>query len=209
MPGEHFRFAIRACKISGVLELESIDEALQTLGAVLQNRGLSYSLVVAGGSSLLLLRLIDRPTRDLDVLGRALDGDYEKLDALPEPLANAVADVADALGLADDWLNVGPASLLDFGLPDGFRQRVTTRRYGGLELHIPARLDQVCFKLYAAVDQGPRSKHFADLVRLGPSREELLFAARWTVTHDPSVGLREELRGALRDFGVEVGDGGF
>ena len=29
----------------------------------------------------------------------------EKWDALPEPLADAVADVADALGRADDWLS--------------------------------------------------------------------------------------------------------
>lgn len=190
-----------------MLESEGLDEALQTLGAILQRRDLSYSLVVVGGSSLLLLGLIQRPTRDLDVLGLAAADHYEKLDALPSPLAAAVADVADALGLADDWLNVGAASLLDFGLPDGFRERVTLRRYAALELHIPGRLDHVCFKLYAAVDQGPRSKHFADLVAMEPSREELLFASRWTITHDPSPGLRRELSAALGDLGVEVGDG--
>jgi hypothetical protein len=164
------------------------------------------ALVVVGGSSLLLLGLIDRPTRDLDVIGLARSDTYVKLDALPEPLSQAVADVGDALGLANDWLNIGPASLLDFGLPDGFRDRVTIRRFDALELHISSRLDQVCFKLYAAVDQGPRSRHFADLVALRPSREELLFAARWTVTHDASPGFKRELMGLLEQLGAAVTD---
>jgi len=187
-----------------MLESAALDEALWTLGTVLEARGSSYALVVVGGSSLLLLGLIDRPTRDLDVLGLVLPDRYVKLDVLPEPLAKAVADVGDALGLANDWLNIGPASLLDFGLPAGFRDRVTIRRFGALELHISSRLDQVCFKLYAAVDQGPRSRHFADLTSLAPSFEELRFAARWTVTHDPSPGFRQELLAALERFGVVV-----
>jgi hypothetical protein len=187
-----------------MLESAALDEALWTLGTVLQTRGNSYALVVVGGSSLLLLGLIDRPTRDLDVLGLVLPDRYMKLDVLPEPLAQAVADVGDALGLAHDWLNIGPASLLDFGLPAGFRDRVTVRRFSALELHISSRLDQVCFKLYAAVDHGPRSRHFDDLTSLAPSSEDLLFAARWTVTHDPSRGFRQELRAALQRFGVAV-----
>jgi hypothetical protein len=83
---------------------------------------------------------------------------------------------------------------------------VTVRQYGSLLLHIPSRVDQVCFKLYATVDQGPRSKHFADLARLSPTRDELLFAARWTITHDPSPGFRQELLGALREIGVSASD---
>jgi hypothetical protein len=59
-------------------------------------------------------------------------------------------------------------------------------------------------KLYAAVDRGPNDKHYEDLKALEPTQEELLFAARWTVTHDPSEGFRGELVQCLADLGVEV-----
>jgi hypothetical protein len=112
--------------------------------------------------------------------------------------------VGRTLGLSDDWLNPGPAELLRFGLPEGFEGRVERRRYGSLTVHVAGRLDQICFKLYAAVDQGPGSKHSADLRRLKPTREDLLTAARWSRTHDPSDGYRDELVATLIMLGVEV-----
>ena len=72
-------------------------------------------------------------------------------------LVGAVEDVARALDLATDWLNPGPASMMDFGLPPGFERRVSVRTYGGLEVHVAGRADLICFKLYAAVDSGPRA----------------------------------------------------
>jgi len=85
-------------------------------------------------------------------------------------------------------------------------ERTHRREWAGLVLHIADRRDQIFFKLYAAVDQGPRSKHFDDLRRLEPTVDELRAAAAWARTHDPSEGFREELRGALRDLGVADGD---
>lgn len=64
----------------------------------------------------------------------------------------------------------------------------------------------ICFKLYAAVDQGPRSRHVQDLRELGPNRDELLAGARWTITHDPSPGYRLLLVETLRQLGVEDAD---
>jgi len=90
-------------------------------------------------------------------------------------------------------------------LPEGFAERAERRTYGSLVLHIASRLDQVHLKLYASVDQGPRSKHVADLRLLSPSRDELLAAARWTRQHDPSEPFREELIETLRFFGVQDG----
>ena len=161
-----------------MFEVEALERALHSLGAVLESRGYSYEVLVAGGSGLLLLGVITRPTADLDVVGLADGGVYRSADPLPGPLADAVADVGLALDLAPNWLNAGPASLMDFGLPEGFEQRVTIRRYGALAIHLAGRVDLICFKLYAAVDQGPRSKHFADLQGLAPTRDELLVAAR-------------------------------
>ncbi len=66
---------------------------------------------------------------------------------------------------------------------------------------------EICFKLYAAVDQGMRSKHAADLQALQPTHEELLAAARWSRSHDPSEGYRQELAKVLTALGLEDTDG--
>ena len=166
-----------------------------------------YELVLVGGGNLILRGLITRPTtRDLDILGeRALDT-VRPLRPMPEPLRDAVMDVGRAFGLANDWLNVGPDPLLELGLPDGFVERLERRDFGGLVVWLAGRFDMVCFKLYAAVDQGPRSRHFQDLVELRPSRNDLLGAARWTSTHDPSPGFRSLLVETLGSIGVEDAD---
>ena len=181
-----------------------LDEALKTLGEVLEARGLTYEIVAIGGSGLMMLGLVSRPTRDLDALALVEDGVYISADPLPPPLMDAVVSVGRTLGLSDDWLNPGPSELLRFGLPDGFEERVERRRYGSLTVQVAGRLDQICFKLYAAVDQGPGSKHAADLRRLEPTGEELLTAAHWSRTHDPSDGYRDMLLATLIMLGVEV-----
>src|SRR5713226_7799266 len=121
-----------------------------------------------GGSSLMLLGLINRPTRDLDLAALVWQGKYVKADPLPADLAEAARDVANALGLPANWLNAGPTSLVDTGFPEGFASRVEVRRYGGLTLNIASRYDQIFLKLYAAADQWPGSKHADDLRRWGP-----------------------------------------
>ena len=184
------------------MDASLLDQALATLGTLLARRGLQFELVTAGGGSLLLLGLGVRATRDLDIVAIVSDRSYAKAQPFPADLHDAACDVGAALGLGDDWLNPGPTDLLDFGLPPGFEQRTVTRTYDGLTLHVASRSDQICLKLYAAVDQGPRSKHYDDLRRLTPTAGELLFAARWTVTHDPSPGFRQQLVEVLHQLGV-------
>lgn len=125
---------------------------------------------------------------------------------LPGPLRDAVVDVGRTYGLADDWLNTGPDSLLELGLPDGFIERLERRDFGGLVAWLAGGFDMVCFKLYAAVDQGPRSRHFQDLRDLNPDRDDLLSAAHWAISHDPSPGFRSLLVETLRALGVEDAD---
>lgn len=108
--------------------------------------------------------------------------------------------MATVLELAATWLNNGPASLMDLGLPAGYEDRIELRRYGTLDVHIPGRQDLVCFKLYAAVDQGPSSKHFQDLQDMVPTHTELSAAAAWCRSHDPSSGFESEMRAALADL---------
>jgi hypothetical protein len=183
-----------------------LDRALETLGATLEARGRHYELVAIGGSALILVGRIGRATKDLDIVALLEDGNLVPADPMPAALVEAGADVGRILGLAEDWLNPGPTELLRFGLPDGFLDRVETRRYGALTLHLAGRFDQICFKVYAAADQGMRSKHAADLRALQPTGEELLAAARWSTTHDPSGGYRQELLTLLAAFGVESAD---
>lgn len=159
--------------------------------------------MVVGGSGLLVLGVIERATRDVDLVALRVGSELEKPDPLPEPLRKARDRVARDFSLPEQWLNPGPAGLLDFELPAGFLDRVESRRYGNhLTVHFASRFDQIHFKLYAAVDAGP-GKHSQDLEALEPAREELLLAARWTSTHDPSPGFEEVLRRVLSHYGVD------
>lgn len=99
---------------------EQLEEALQTLGALLEHRGVAAELITVGGASLLLQDLVD-------------------------------------------------------------------------------------FKLYAAVDHGPDSKHAQHLLLLNPDPEELTAAARWCQTHDPSDAFADQLRQALAFLRTRLG----
>jgi hypothetical protein len=184
-----------------------LETALTALGEVLAARELHYEVVLVGGGNLILRELIARPTtKDLDILGARTANGVAQIRPMPEPLRDAVIDVGRAYGLADDWLNTGPDSLLDLGLPEGFSERLERRDFGGLVAWLAGRFDMVCFKLYAAVDQGPRSRHFQDLRELEPERDDLVAAARWATSHDPSPGFRSLLIDTLRGLGVEDAD---
>lgn len=182
--------------------LRSLDAALQAVGDLLEDGEHRIEVVAIGGGSLLLLGLIERPTRDLDLVGLKVGDQLVKPQPLPVALHDAVTAVAKLMNLAPGWINAGPASMLDLGLPDGFLDRTIRREYAGLIVHLASRYDQLCFKLYASADDSPRGKHFADLKLLSPTPEELLGAARWVITHDPSEGFRAILQQVLVALGV-------
>jgi hypothetical protein len=162
-----------------------------------------FELVVIGGSALLALGLVERTTKDVDIVALRSDGDLESADPLPEGLVAARDLVARDFSLLPRWLNPGPAKLLELGLPDGFVGRLERRDYGaGLVVYFASRYDQIHFKLYAAVDEGGPGKHEADLRALAPTEAELIAAARWSRSHDPSPAYAESLRGALEFLGV-------
>jgi hypothetical protein len=185
---------------------ERADELLFALGEQLAAANQRFDLVVIGGSALLALGLVERATRDVDVLALAGAEGLIPADPLPKALAQARDRVAQDFGLPAGWLNPGPTELLRFGLPDGFLSRVETRTYGpALTVLYAGRLDQVHLKLYAMVDQGA-GRHEADLRALEPTPEELVAAARWTRTHDPSEGFRQELVAVLAHLGVSDAD---
>lgn len=185
------------------LEPDRILELLSALGERLAHSETSVELVVIGGSALTILGLVERPTRDVDVVALLDGGELRSAKPLPGDVVEARNAVAADFGVSEGWLNSGPGDLLQWGLPDGFVERLTRRDFGStLTVHLASRLDQIHFKLYALVDQG-LGRHEEDLRRLSPTPDELRAAARWTITQDPSEGFRQELLGALRYLGVE------
>lgn len=126
---------------------------------------------------------------------------------LPKPLVAARDRVARDFDLPDDWLNSKAAhDMLRLGLPDGFMERLTRREFGpSLVVRYASRVDQIHFKLHATVDRGG-GKHLADLRALDPTPDELVAAARWARTHDPSEGFLGVLTEVLSYFGVDDAD---
>jgi hypothetical protein len=178
-------------------------ELLSALGEQLARRGSRTELVVIGGSALLAVGLTTRATRDVDIVAFRSGDSLVDPRPLPERLVTARDAVARDFNLPDGWLNSGPADLLDLGLPVGFVDRLERRDYGpALVVHFASRFDQIHFKLYAMADQ-TAAKYEADLVALEPTRDELVAAARWSRTHDPSEGFFELLVAALAYLGVE------
>jgi len=164
----------------------NFDEALKLLNGRLALDGAPrYNLVVCGGTALNATGLISRTTKDVDIV--ALMDDSEVLldpAPLPQPLVDAAIVVAENLGL-----------------PEGIAKRLVWKIYGEkLRVGFIHRFDQIHFKLYAAVDQRG-GYHADDLHMLAPTDDELLEAARWTKTHDPSDGFFQGLKRFLEEFG--------
>ena len=88
-----------------------LDQALRAVGELLARRGQSAAIVVVGGTALNLLQVVERATRDVDVIASAApraDGppvDVRRPDPLPQSLADAIATVGRDLGLPPDWVN--------------------------------------------------------------------------------------------------------
>lgn len=189
--------------MSDIASKQAADRLLSALGEQLAAAGEHYELVVIGGSGLLALGIIERSTRDVDLLALRSGDKLDSAKPLPANLEAARDRVARDFSLPADWLNPGPTDLLEFGLPDGFVDRLERRNYGeSLSVYFASRYDQIHFKLYALVDQGP-GKHEDDLRALSATEEELLAAAHWSRSHDPSEGYAQMLRGVLTHLGVD------
>jgi len=183
-----------------------IQRALDLLsGRLARNGAAPTGIVVCGGAALIVLGLNQRTTKDVDIV--ALSDEARTLYApapLPEHLLQAAKEVALTLGLPPDWLNNGPSrdegGLFQMGLPEGFSERLHPQSYGShLTVYFIDRIDQIHFKLYAAVDRG--GYHISDLELLNPSDDELVRATRWAMTHDVSQGFRALLKSLLESLG--------
>jgi hypothetical protein len=186
---------------------QTLTQALTLLGELMEVRGHpAQHFVVCGGSSLLALGLVSRnTTRDVDILARVEHDSLVTPRPLPEWLLTAAADVQRQLNLPDNWLNdqVADETLFKCGFPEGLQVRLTSREFGSrLTISYISRRDQIFLKLHAAVDRDG-GRHLQDLLDLSPAADELLDAARWTRTQDPSEGFLMLLRSMLASMGHE------
>lgn len=173
--------------------LEALDRQIGVHG------GVPLSLVVCGGTALSALGLVMRTTRDMDVLGSVSETEngvtIQSIKKFPEWLVEAANRVGRDFDLPEAWLNLGPASQVESGLPEGFEKRLVKKAYGQyLTVYFISRLDQIHFKLYASVDQD--GYHVQDLFALKPTENEMEMAAKWVVTQDVS----EVFKALLKDF---------
>ncbi len=189
------------------LTSDSLDQALGLLGELISVRNHPpQHFVVCGGSSLLALGLVKRTTtQDVDVLARVDASGLVTPRPLPEWLLTAANEVGQQLTLPEGWFNdrVAEDTLFSCGLPEGLQSRLTVRKYGDrLLISFISRRDQIFLKLHAAVDRDG-GRHLQDLMGLSPTGDELLDAARWTRTQDPSEGYLFNLRSLLKQLGHE------
>ncbi|MDD5260296.1 MAG: hypothetical protein PHD76_00455 [Methylacidiphilales bacterium] len=185
------------------LSSELLDQALRLTATRLDQLAAPQEvLVVCGGSALLALGLVGRTTKDVDVLA-GVDATAGLVDPRPlSPTLRAVVDeVGSQLDLTPGWLNAGPADQVLMGLPEGFLSRLIRRDYGAkLIIYYPDRFDLIHLKLFAVIDQGP-GRHVSDLLKLTPSDNELLAAARWVLTQDSGETFPLLVKDALNQLG--------
>ena len=118
-----------------MIENKNITEVFNALNSqIALHKGCPLSLVVCGGTALCALGLILRTTKDVDVLGELLNENnvltIKPLDAFPDWLIQSATIVQRDFNLSTNWLNTGPKSQLELGLPHGFVERLIKKSYG-------------------------------------------------------------------------------
>lgn len=175
-----------------MLGSEELANVFSAVGDLLEAQGARVGIVVVGGASLNLLGIVERTTGDVDVIAtvHSPEGESEAVlappDPMPEPLADAIRTVARDFDLPSDWMNTEIGAQWELSPPPHLEEDLTWREFGGLRVGLAGRRTLIALKLFAAVDQGPESVHYQDLVALEPTEEELEEAAEWVRTQDVS-----------------------
>lgn len=173
------------------IDASMLEELFSALGAHLKDRGVEIAIVVVGGASLASNRLVDRTTKDVDVIARA-DLTTEPValspaSPLPEEFHEATAIVARDFSLPKDWLNTVIESQWKAGLPSNILHNIRWETYSTLTIGFVSREALIPLKLFASLDQGPNSKHWRDLIALNPTSTEVDEAAEWVRRQDAGI----------------------
>ena len=183
------------------INVSKLNEALLLLNEqLILTDAPATEIVVCGGSALIATGLVPRTTQDVDIVALMKAEVLVDSEPLPKYLIEAADRVGKVLNLPADWLNNGPASQFQMGLPPGFQKRLTTVVVGKkLTVHYIGRYDQIFFKTFASADRG--GYHVSDLKALNPTEEELVAAAKWCMTQDTSEAFRMILKDMFNQLG--------
>jgi hypothetical protein len=118
-----------------MLDRDTALAALSELAAVLAKSGVEGRVYVVGGAAMLLAYGSTRSTRDIDAV-------FEPT----QPVRTAVAEVAERLGLPDDWLNDAVKGFV----PGTDPEAVPVLRLPGLEVAAASARFMLGMKLLAA-----------------------------------------------------------
>src|SRR5436309_14174779 len=146
-------------------------EILELFDEHLAKKVLRLDSLVIVRAALKLLGIVSRYTKDCDIL-------YPEISKEVHESARAFAAELRNKGetLQDDWLNNGPASLLD-QLRSQWDERLQTVFVGtAIHLRCLGKGDLLCVKLFALCDRGI---DFGDCLALAPTAEELKDTGTW------------------------------
>lgn len=165
----------------------------------LKAQGLRLEAVAAGGAALALLGVIQRETRDCDLIEPELSSELRGAAAAFAGILRLRGEI-----LRDDWLNNGPASLGPL-LPEGWRSRLHPVFEGeALRLWALGRAELLLSKLFALCDRG---LDLGDCLALRPSLEELAQAAPWIAAQDQHPDWPAHVEATLGDLSRRLGHG--
>lgn len=184
------------------IETNTIDKIFKALNDQIKaHKGHPYSIAVCGCTALIAKGLINRKTRDVDVLGEvSIDNGktiIKKTVEFPSWFIKAVNAVGFESNMPDNWFNAGPTMQVDYGLPEGIESRLEKISYGEyLKIYYISRFDQIFFKLNHSICVGGEGYHVDDLFNLNPTQEEIYQACIWLLNQYKS----EHIKQGLLDF---------
>lgn len=145
----------------------NIRKTLEKFDKYLFDRQFSLDVVVIGGAALNLLAVTERVTQDVDII-------YP--NELPQKLLSLVKDFANQESLPENWLNAGPAELLQH-LPKDWKQRKRTLFQGkAIHLSTLGPKELLFAKCWAYID---RERDLEDIIAMRPLKDDLLEVAEW------------------------------
>lgn len=158
-----------------------------------------FEAIVIGGAALACLGIINRETKDCDVLDPKIPKEIERsAQEFRLELSNIGQD------LKEDWLNNGPESLKGL-LPRGWHSRIVPIYEGNaLFLNTLGRDDLLKTKLFAYCDRG---QDLQDCVALNPTSDELSNAIEWVMKQDANPGWPDYVRLQFTKLSKRLGHG--
>jgi hypothetical protein len=172
-----------------------MNAVIEKFDEYLTRRDLRFQTVIIGGAALIVLGIVKRTTKDVDCL----------FPEIPDDIKQASRDFAREnidFDLIDNWLNNGPASLVE-DLPEGWQERLAPLYTGrALVLQTLGRGDLLRTKLFALCD---RLEDWADCIALAPAAEELDGCLSWVAERDGNPYWPEHVRNTFVDLAERLG----